>query len=66
MQTRTHRPVSILPTISAFDSHGRAYKFARPTGHRRAKISGNWLTIFLVRARAERPLGAPDEKYPGN
>eukprot|EP00959_Pyramimonas_sp_CCMP1952_P243600 5091788-Pyramimonas_sp.AAC.1 len=36
-------------------------KFAGPAGQRRAKISSNWLTIILVRARGAAP-GAPPAK----
>ena len=34
-----------------------AAELAGPTGQGRAKISGNWLTIFLVRARGAGPGG---------
>eukprot|EP00959_Pyramimonas_sp_CCMP1952_P030783 645340-Pyramimonas_sp.AAC.1 len=42
----------------------RQVQVASPTGQRRDKISGNWLTAFWF-ARAGRPLGPPGEKCPG-
>ena len=39
-------------------------KFAGPTGQRRAKISGNWLTVFLVRARGAAPGGPRTKSTP--
>ena len=36
----------------------------RPNGPGRAKISGNWLTVFLVRARGAAPGGPPAKSTP--
>ena len=41
-------------------------KFAGPTGQRRAKISGNRLTVILVRARGAAPGGPPAKSTPGD
>eukprot|EP00959_Pyramimonas_sp_CCMP1952_P369613 7741740-Pyramimonas_sp.AAC.1 len=39
-------------------------KFAGPTGQRRVKISNNWLTISLVRARGAAPGVPPAKSIP--
>ena len=41
------------------------WKFAGPTGQWRAKISGNWLTVVLVRARVAAPGGPRTENTLG-
>eukprot|EP00959_Pyramimonas_sp_CCMP1952_P002277 47314-Pyramimonas_sp.AAC.1 len=40
------------------------YHFAGPTGQRRAKISGNCLIVFLLRARGAAPGGPRTKSTP--
>ena len=61
----TASKTSMLTPRSLRDASKFCSIFAGLMGQRRAKISGNWLTIFLVRTRVAAPGGPRAKSTPG-